>query len=95
MKYLKIFVTAFMAGSFISVAANAETIRFWTTENQPKRLAKQEAMAADFQKRTGLNGKIIDIEDKISNTGLWSSHPNWKELRNETAPCLPRNLPFT
>ena len=50
MKYLKIFVAAFMAGSFISVAAYAETIRFWTTENQPKRLAKQEEMAADFQK---------------------------------------------
>ena len=32
-----------------------------------------------------LNGKIIDIEDKVSDTGLWKSHPNWKELRNETA----------
>ena len=32
-----------------------------------------------------LNGKIIDIEDKTSNTGLWRSHPNWKEFRNETA----------
>ena len=64
MKYLKIFVAAFMAGSFISVAAYAETIRFWTTENQPKRLAKQEAMAADFQKRTGHSVKVIPIEEK-------------------------------
>ena len=32
-----------------------------------------------------LNGKIIDIEDKRSDSGLWKSHPNWKELRNETA----------
>ena len=32
-----------------------------------------------------LNGKIIDIEDKANNAGLWKSHPNWKELRNETA----------
>ena len=64
MKYLKIFVAAFMAGSFISVAAYAETIRFWTTENQPKRLAKQEAMAADFQKRTGHSVEVMPIEEK-------------------------------
>ncbi len=64
MKYLKIFVAAFMAGSLISVAAYAETIRFWTTENQPKRLAKQEAMAADFQKRTGHSVEVIPIEEK-------------------------------
>ena len=32
-----------------------------------------------------LNGKIQDIEDKGNDTGLWKSHPNWKELRNETA----------
>ncbi len=64
MKYLKIFVAAFMAGSFISGAAYAETIRFWTTENQPKRLAKQEAMAADFQKRTGHSVAVIPIEEK-------------------------------
>ena len=35
--------------------------------------------------RDGINGKIIDIEDKVSDTGLWKSHPNWKELRNEMA----------
>ena len=64
MKYLKIFVAAFMAGSFMSGAAYAETIRFWTTENQPKRLAKQEAMAADFQKRTGHSVEVIPIEEK-------------------------------
>ena len=64
MKYLKIFVAAFMAGSFIPGAAYAETIRFWTTENQPKRLAKQEAMAADFQKRTGHSVEVIPIEEK-------------------------------
>jgi multiple sugar transport system substrate-binding protein len=64
MKYLKIFVAAFMAGSLISVSAYAETIRFWTTENQPKRLAKQEAMAADFQKRTGHSVEVIPIEEK-------------------------------
>ena len=46
------------------IVAYAETIRFWTTENQPKRLAKQEAMAADFQKRTGHSVEVIPIEEK-------------------------------
>ena len=64
MKYLKLFVAVFMAGSFMSGVAYAETIRFWTTENQPKRLAKQEAMAADFQKRTGHSVEVIPIEEK-------------------------------
>ena len=64
MKYLKIVAAAVMAGSFISTVAYAETIRFWTTENQPKRLAKQEAMAADFQKRTGHSVEVIPIEEK-------------------------------
>ena len=41
-------VTMMIAG-----VAHADTIRFLTTENQPERLAKQEAMAADFNKRTG------------------------------------------
>ena len=64
MKYLKLFVAVFMAGSFMSGVAYAETIRFWTTEDQPKRLAKQEAMAADFQKRTGHSVEVIPIEEK-------------------------------
>ena len=32
----------------LSAGAGAETIRFWTTEEQPERLAVQEAMAADL-----------------------------------------------
>ena len=34
MKYLKIFAAAFMAGSFISSFAYAETIRFWLSDKQ-------------------------------------------------------------
>ena len=48
----------------IASVANADTIRFWTTENQPERLAKQEAMAADFNKRTGHKVEVIPVEEK-------------------------------
>ena len=33
----------------VGAAAAAEDPRFWTTEEQPERLAKQEQMAADFE----------------------------------------------
>ena len=38
--------TAVISTLIVSVA-QADTIRFWTTENQPERLAKQQAMAKD------------------------------------------------
>jgi multiple sugar transport system substrate-binding protein len=31
-----------------AVGAHAEELRFWTTEEQPERLARQEQMAAAF-----------------------------------------------
>ncbi len=54
--------TAILAG--LSTAANADTIRFWTTEEQPDRLAKQEQMAADFNARTGHTVEVIPISEK-------------------------------
>ena len=44
--------------------ANADTIRFWTTENQPERLAKQQAMADDFAKASGHTVEVIPVEEK-------------------------------
>ena len=44
--------------------AQADTIRFWTTENQPERLAKQQAMADDFKTRTGHTVEVIPVEEK-------------------------------
>lgn len=48
MKQYKLVVAALLA-YFVSGAAVAETIRFWTTETQPDRLAKQQEMADDFK----------------------------------------------
>lgn len=39
-------------------------IRFWTTENQPERLAKQEEMAAEFKAETGIGVEVIPVEEK-------------------------------
>ena len=37
----------------LASSASAGDIRFWTTEEQPDRLAKQQAMAEQFEKATG------------------------------------------
>ena len=44
-------------------AAQADTIRFWTTETQPERLARQEQMAADFAAATGNEVEVIPVEE--------------------------------
>ena len=44
--------------------AIAEKIRFWTTEEQPARLAKQQAMAEDFKKRTDKRFREAVVETK-------------------------------
>lgn len=43
-------------------------LRFWTTEEQPDRLAKQEAMAADFTAKTGIEVSVIPITEKDMET---------------------------
>jgi len=43
--------------------AQAETLRFWTTEEQPERLAKQEEMAAAFKEQTGIDVEIIPVTE--------------------------------
>ena len=44
--------------------ASADTIRFWTTENQPARLAKQQEMAESFKAKTGHTVEVIPVEEK-------------------------------
>ena len=51
-------ITAMVGG-----VAQADTIRFWTTENQPERLAKQQAMAGDFNQRSGHTVEVIPVEE--------------------------------
>ena len=57
-------VASAIVTTMVASVAHADTIRFWTTENQPERLAKQEAMAVDFNKRTGHSVEVIPVEEK-------------------------------
>jgi multiple sugar transport system substrate-binding protein len=59
-----------LAGVFtVGVAgANAESLRFWTTEEQPERLAKQEEMAAAFKEKTGVDVEVIPVTEKDMGT---------------------------
>lgn len=49
----------------LALAANAASadIRFWTTEEQPERLAKQEEMAAAFAEETGIAVEVIPVTE--------------------------------
>ena len=62
-KLLNYLIYSLIVTFFVS-NASAETIRFWTTEEQPARLAKQQAMAADFKKRTGHSVEVIPVSEK-------------------------------
>lgn len=44
--------------------ANAESIRFWTTEEQPDRLAKQQEMAKKFEAASGTDVEVIPVSEK-------------------------------
>lgn len=43
--------------------AQADTIRFWTTEEQPERLAKQQEIADAFQEATGHEVQVIPVTE--------------------------------
>jgi multiple sugar transport system substrate-binding protein len=47
----------------LSAGAAAADIRFWTTEEQPERLAKQEEMAAVFEDQTGIAVEVIPVTE--------------------------------
>ena len=47
----------------LSATASLADIRFWTTEEQPARLAKQEAMAAAFEAKTGIAVEVIPVTE--------------------------------
>lgn len=54
---------AAMALIMTALSASAEDIRFWTTEEQPERLARQEAMAAAFAEASGHNVEVIPVSE--------------------------------
>ncbi len=60
----RVALMAAASGLALATAAGAqETIRFWTTEEQPERLERQEAMAADFTAETGIEVEVIPVTE--------------------------------
>ncbi|TFL17822.1 ABC transporter substrate-binding protein [Jannaschia formosa] len=58
--------TTLLAGTALALTAGlaaAEELRFWTTEEQPERLAKQEEMAAAFAEATGHSVEVIPVTE--------------------------------
>ncbi|MCA0044447.1 ABC transporter substrate-binding protein [Celeribacter litoreus] len=55
--------SAATALALTSFAASADTLRFWTTEEQPDRLAKQEEMAKAFEEKTGTEVEVIPVTE--------------------------------
>jgi multiple sugar transport system substrate-binding protein len=60
--------TAAVALMLGGVAAKAEAIKFWTTEEQPERLAKQQKLADDFKAKTGIDVEVIPVTESDLNT---------------------------
>ena len=55
-----------LAGMALALAAStssAQNIRFWTTEEQPDRLAKQVAMADEFEGSSGISVEVIPVTE--------------------------------
>ena len=59
----KIIVNIFALVFLITNTSFAD-IKFWTTEVQPARMAKQEEMAKAFEAKTGIKVEVIPIEEK-------------------------------
>ncbi|WP_075219072.1 ABC transporter substrate-binding protein [Acuticoccus yangtzensis] len=49
--------------SLAVTAADAQSLSFWTMEEQPERLARQEAMAEAFTEKTGIAVEIIPVSE--------------------------------
>ncbi len=59
----KLFASAALALLLSGGMVSADTIRFWTTEEQPDRLAKQQEMAAQFEAATGTAVEVIPVTE--------------------------------
>ncbi|MEM1233393.1 MAG: extracellular solute-binding protein [Pseudomonadota bacterium] len=60
---MKTLLTTTSALVLTASLASAENLRFWTTEEQPERLARQEAMAEAFAAATGHTVEVIPVTE--------------------------------
>ncbi len=62
-KAAKLMLGSSLALALTALSVQADTIRFWTTEEQPERLAKQQEMADQFKAETGTTVEVIPITE--------------------------------
>ena len=62
-RFSKLLTGTAMAVALSASAVSADTIRFWTTEEQPERLAKQQEMAAQFEAASGTAVEVIPVSE--------------------------------
>lgn len=60
---LRLWSSAALALALTASGVSAEALRFWTTEEQPERLAKQQEMAAQFEAATGHTVEVIPVTE--------------------------------
>ncbi|WP_421725655.1 ABC transporter substrate-binding protein [Bauldia sp.] len=56
-------LTATTAILMLGTSMTLADLRFWTTEEQPARLARQEQMAKDFEAKTGIVVEVIPVSE--------------------------------
>ena len=61
-KVARLMSTASLGLALTAMSAAAD-IRFWTTEEQPERLAKQQEMATAFESETGIAVEVIPVSE--------------------------------
>ena len=52
-----------LGGTMLATSSAHAQLRFWTTEEQPERLARQEAMAEAFEAETGIAVEVIPVTE--------------------------------
>ncbi|WP_421906584.1 ABC transporter substrate-binding protein [Mameliella sp.] len=62
-KTLSRLLTTAALGLALGAGPAAADIRFWTTEEQPERLAKQKEMAEAFEAETGIGVEVIPVSE--------------------------------
>ncbi len=63
LKRASLLTTAVLLTVSLESTASAQSIRFWTTEDQPARLARQEQLAENFKAETGIAVEVIPVPE--------------------------------
>ncbi|MEL6424603.1 MAG: extracellular solute-binding protein [Pseudomonadota bacterium] len=66
----KLFATTAFGAIALATAVSADTVTFWTLEEQPERLAIQEEMAAKFTAQTGHEVEVVPVSEKDLGTRM-------------------------